>query len=343
LAFAGLGEAFWRKYELTKQPEWVTQARANCDRSLQLDPNEAAPYLCLGIVNAGTGAFEKAVADYKLATDLEPTNDVAFKGLADVYQELGEPEKAESTFLKAIDLRPNYWASYNSLGSFYLRRGRYGEATQMFSKVIELVPDSFAGYSNLGACYFAQGDYLKAIPAFERSVQIRPTADATSNLGTAYFQVHQYAKAARIFEAASGLDAGSYEVWGNLGDAYYWAPGERSRSKEAYEKAISLALKQVEVNPRDENALAYLAQYYAMNGQTTSALNYIHRALETEKATPDLLATAALVFNQCADVKRALAYLQKAVAAGYSKDVLRDTPNFDNLRSLPKFQELMGS
>lgn len=343
LAFAGLGEAFWRKYELTKEPEWVRQARTNCDRSLQLDPNQAAPYLCLGIVNAGTGAYEKAAGDYKLATELEPTNDAAFKGLADVYQDLGQPQKAESTFRKAISLRPNYWATYNSLGSFYLRLGRYKEASEMFSKVIELAPDSFAGYSNVGACYFAQGDYLRAIPAFERSVQIRPTADATSNLGTAYFQVQQFAKAARIFEAASSLDAGSYEVWGNLGDAYYWAPGEREKSRGAYEKAISLALKQSEVNPRDGTLLSYLAQYYAMDGQRSQALNYIHRSLRAGRSTPDMLATAALVFNQCGDVNQAVTYLQRAVAAGYSKDVLRDTPNFDNLRSLPTFQKLMGS
>lgn len=342
LAYAGLGEAYWRKYEHTKQLEWVKEARTACNRSAQLGANQAEAHLCLGMVNAGTGAYEKALEDYKAAANLEPTNDAAYNGLANIYEQLGQLDKAESTYRKAIGLRPGYWATYNSLGSFYLSRGRFADASDMFSQVIALAPDSFAGYSNLGGSYFASGDYAKAIPAFERSVEIRPTAEGTSNLGMAYFQVRKYTQAAQIFEKATALDAENYEVWGNLADAYYWAPEEREKARPAYEKAIALALKLATVNPRDASLLGYLAQYYAMTGQRPLALAYIRRALGIAPPPPDLLETAATVFNQCGDTEQAFSYLEKAVAAGYSKTLLRDTPNFDNLRGLPRFKEIMG-
>jgi serine/threonine protein kinase/tetratricopeptide (TPR) repeat protein len=341
LAYAGLGEAYWRKYEHTKQGEWVKRAKTACDQAVRLGPDQAAAHLCLGMVDAGTGAYEKALEDYKVAAGLEPTNDAAYNGWAGAYEQLGQFEQAENTYRKAISLRPNYWATYNSLGSFYMSRGRYTEASEMYSQVIALAPDSFAGYSNLGGSYFAIGDYEKAIPAFEHSVEIRPTADATSNLGMSYYQVRNYTQAAQIFEKATALDMENYEVWGNLGDAYYWSPQERGKAKAAYQKAIELALKLVTVNPRDASVLGYLAQYYAMTGERTPALANIHQALGIAPADPDLLETAATVFNQCGDTEQAFTYLEKAIAAGYSKSLLRDTPNFDNLRDLPRFKKLV--
>jgi tetratricopeptide (TPR) repeat protein len=294
------------------------------------------------MVDAGTGAYEKALQDYTAAADLEPTNDAAYNGLASAYDRLGQLDKAESTYRKAINLRPNYWATYNALGSFYLSRQRFADASEMFLQVIALAPDSFAGYSNLGGSYFYSGDYERAIPAFQHSVEIRPTADATSNLGMAFFQVRKYSQAAQIFERATALDVENYEVWGNLADAYYWSPADRPKAKAAYQKAIDLALKLVTVNPRDAGVLGYLAQYYAMAGQRPEALTYIHRALGIAPADPDLLETAATVFNQCGDTEQALTYLKRSVAAGYSKALLRDTPNFDNLRGLSRFKELVG-
>ncbi len=341
LAFSGLGEAYWQQYEHTKQIDWVRQAKSACERAVRLRPNQAAGHLCLGLVNAGTGEYQKSVKEYEVAAQLDPTNDSAYSGLASAYEQLGEPREAEETYRKAISLRPSYWAGYNRLGAFYLRSGRYAEASDMFAQVIALAPDSFVGYSNLGISYLLRGNYSEASPALEHSLEIRPTAEASSNLGTAYFQLRRYSDAARIYEKAVALDSNNYEVWGNLADAYYWAPGERAKAKDAYQTALELALKSVAVNPRDPSLLGFIADYYAMLGKRESALTYIRKALRIAPKSADLLSTAALVFNQCGDTDEALSSLERAVAAGYSKTSLRDTPNFDNLHDQPRLQRLL--
>src|SRR5262249_11412128 len=53
LAYAGLGEAYWRKYEATKSPVWVEPARAACEGALAINPNIAEPHGCLGLVLNG--------------------------------------------------------------------------------------------------------------------------------------------------------------------------------------------------------------------------------------------------------------------------------------------------
>jgi eukaryotic-like serine/threonine-protein kinase len=342
LAMSGLGEAYWREYQQTKRADLVAQAKSSCQRAVQLDTNQAAGHLCLGLLNDGTGSYEKAIEEYKTAAELEPTSDAAFSGLAKAYQQLGRDDDAERTFRKAIALRPNYWASYNWLGIFYMGAGRYDDAVQMFSQVIALVPDSFAGYSNLGATYVQSGNYAKAIPALERSIAIRPTAAAVSNLAFAHFNLREYAESAILFEKASQLDPESFEVWGNLGDAYYWTQNQRNKSRTAYEKALSLASKLLQVNSRDTAALTAIAYYQAMLGNSGAARSYIKDALRIAPNNSDVLFNAALIANQSGNTQDSLNYLQKAVAAGCSRSLLRDTPNFDNLRGEAKFRNLLG-
>ena len=337
LAYAGLGEAYWRKYQSRPEEVWARRALDACERAVQLQDSAAAGHVCLGLVYIGTGKYEQAVGQYRRSIELDPTADAAYSGLASAYEHLNQPAEAESTFQRAIALRPNYWATYNWLGGFYQRHARYADAAKMYAQVVKLAPDSFIGYNNLGIIHLAQGQYAEAIPLLERSLAIRSTGDARSNLAYAYFQTRRYADAARVFEEAVKLDDKSYIAWGNLGDAYYWAPGRRADASPAYRKAIALGEESLRVNPRDAGALASLATYHAMLGEKKPALAALDRALRLAPASPDLLFTAGLVYQQLGDSERALGALEKAVAAGLPVAQLRDAPNFDTLRGNPRF------
>jgi serine/threonine protein kinase/Flp pilus assembly protein TadD len=339
LAYAGLGEAYWRKWESAKQKEWVTQATQACTKAVQLDENQAQGHYCLGLVHSGKGQYESAISQFRRAVEIEPTNDAAYVGLGFCYESLNMFSEAEKTYQSAIGLRPHYWAGYNWLGAFYERRGRYAEAAQVFSQVVKLAPDSFVGYNNLGGLDFAQGRYQDAITMFERSVAIRPTADALSNLATAYFYERLFDNAARTYERAAKLDARSYDVWGNLGDAY-WFSGDRNRAVEAYRTAITLAEDVLKVNPHRPTTIGYVALYRAMLGDKKEALDYLRRALQLAPDVPELRFTAALVYNQLGDRKGTLSWLEKSLQAGYSANIVLDAPAFDELKTDPKFRAL---
>ena len=211
----------------------------------------------------------------------------------------------------------------------------------MYSQVVSLAPDSFTGYYNLGGVRILQGKYTEAIPLLQRSLEIRKTADAMSNLGTAYFQLHRYGESAAAFEQATQLDPPNYIFWGNLGDAYYWAPGRRMEAAAAYGNGITLGEEQLRVNPRDAEVLSSLAMYHAMRGERKAALNNVEAALRIKPKNPDLLLNAGIAYVQVGETQRALEVLEKAVAAGISPATLRDTPNFDGLRANPRFLKLI--
>jgi serine/threonine protein kinase/tetratricopeptide (TPR) repeat protein len=340
-AIAGVGEAYWRHYELGKENRWAAEAQASCEKAVQMDPSQAASHACLGMVYTGTGKYEDAVKEYRLAVEMEPTNDDAIRGLASAYAKLGKTEEAEKTFQAAISVRPQYWRGYNSLGALYVSEGRYEEAVKMFSQVVALSPDNFRGYSNLGATYIRLGRNPEAIKTLENSIKIRPTTDAFSNLATAFYSVRQFDSAAQNYAEALKLNDQVYVVWGNLADSYYYA-GKKPEAAAAYRKAAALAAQRLQVNSRDASVLSDLAGYHAMLGQRHQALDYLNQALRLSgEKDPDVLFEAAMVHNQFGEAAVALEWLEKAREAGFSPSTISDAPALDNLHGDPQFQTIL--
>jgi tetratricopeptide (TPR) repeat protein len=132
-----------------------------------------------------------------------------------------------------------------------------------------------------------------------------------------------------------------YLVWWNLADGYYWTAGKRAQAMEAYRQAITLAMKGLQVDPRDAYKLGVLAYCHAMLGERKPAFTYLQTGLKLAPDDSEMRFQAALVYNRFDQTSLALSWLKSALASGLSVAVVRDTPNFDSLRSDPRFQELV--
>jgi len=343
LAYAGLGDAYWKKYTDDKDPHWVESSRESCEKAVSLDPKLAAAHECLGTLYSGRGQYESAVTEFESALKTEPTNDDAIRGLAKTYEQLGKLSDAEKTYQRAIDLRPQYWAGYNWLGAFYANHTRYADAAKMFSKVIALAPDSFRGYYNLAAVNVALGQYAEAITNLNRSIAIRPSSTAYANLGMAYFCLRRFDEAAQSFEQAVKLNDKLYDGWWDLGDAYSFVPAKSGLAKGAYEKCISLANEAVNVDAKDSLAFSTRGICQAMLGDRAAAFADLQRAQSIAPDDPEVSFDTAVVYNHFGETDSALQWLGKAVSAGYSTSIARDYPFFDKMRSDPRFQKIFQS
>jgi serine/threonine-protein kinase len=340
LAEAELGTAYWSKYESGKDKKFIPKARQACSKAVELGNAGASGHVCLGVLENGAGNYEKAVDEFTRAIQLDPTSDVAYTGMGSAYERLGKLNDAEKTYQQVINLRPRYWKGYNQLGIFYFRQAQFDKGAAMFEKVTELTPDSFRGYANLGGLYLAEGKYEEAIKPLNESLRIRATAATYSNLGTAYFHLRKFREAAQTYEEAARMDDHDYHVWGNLGEAQYFA-GNRPEAEQGYRKGIALGEDALKVNPRDPEALSYLASYHVMLGERAPALKYLNQALAYGKSDKEILFGAALVYNRLGETGTALEWLSKALQAGYSLTTVRESPDLDNLRGNPRYQALV--
>ena len=340
-AYAGLGEAYWQKYRANKLPRWLQQSRNSCLAANRLDAQLPAAHACLGNLSFATGNYADAVKEFSAVLQSEPTNDAAYKGLADSYEQLGTLPQAESTYKQAIALRPHYWAPYNWLGVFYYHQARFHEASEMFRQVVALAPDSVRGHFNLGASLMDEGLYDESIRASQSSIEIEPTDYGYMNLANSLFFLKRYEEAIGAYQQSIRYSQNDPLPWWGLGDGYYWASGRRNESAAAYQKCAAIASQELVTNSNDSFAYGVLAICQAMLGQKRLALEALGRGFQLAPADPFLMFQAALVHNQFDQTDETLRWLSRCRAAGYPLSKIRDYPNFQSLRSNPRFQALL--
>ncbi len=341
LAYAGLGQAYWRKYEYTKDPLWVERANEQCRIALSLDDQLEQVNITVGIINTGTGQYEKAIENFNKVLAANPASADAYRGLAKAYELVGDLAKAESMIKRAIQLKPDYWAGYNLLGVFYSRNNQYEKAIEQFEKVLELTPDNYRGYMNLGSMYYFLEQWDMARTMYERSLELEKTYSAASNLGTVYYIEGRYSEAARVYETALEISDGDYLLWGNLGSAYYWIPGQREKARSAYKRAIELAEERNEINPNDPEVIINLAGYRAMTGDEEQARIYLQRAIDMAPGNTWVMFVAGTTFERLGDREQALHFIGSALEHGYSRSEILNQPELQRLIADERFKEVL--
>ena len=344
LAFAGLGEACYRKFQATRNSSWVETGTDYCARALALDDSLEQVHNTAGFLLMASGQYEPAAAEFRKALEINPVNAETFKGLGRAHEHMGEIDEAERIYSEAIQLRPDYWSGYNELGGFYLSLGRYDEAEAQFRKILELTPGNVKGYNNLGIVYFNAGRYDEAEKIFLRSIEIKPNYRAFNNLGVLYHYQKRYADAARTMEKALDLeDQSDFLTWGNLGDAYFIVPEEHEKAIGFYKKAISLAEAERRINPRNSTLLAYLAEYYIKVGEPDSAANLLGQLDLPEVQDLEVLYSVAESYLLLGDRNRAISFLERVLREGFPSERVRENPAMKELLQDDRIKVLIGS
>jgi serine/threonine protein kinase/tetratricopeptide (TPR) repeat protein len=339
-AHASLGEAYWRKYEETKDPQWVELAIKACNTAAQLDDQLSGVHSTLGLIYHGTGRDEEAVREFQQALKLNATNDTASRELAATYESLKNFNAAEATYKQAISLRPDYWGGYRYLGLFYYRRGDLNSAARQFQREIQLAPENARAYVDLGGIYYLQNRYSDARELYLKSINVQPNHRAYSNLGTLDFFQHNYKDAATTFAAALKLNDRDARIWRNLGASYYWSD-EKAKAREAYLRAASLFEEQLKVNPKDQTAQIALADCYSMTDQKAKAQALLTSVLSGAEIGAEDSYRVASVYEQLGDRDRALHWLDKSLQQGYSITEVQNDPTLMELRNDPRYKKLL--
>jgi serine/threonine protein kinase/tetratricopeptide (TPR) repeat protein len=340
LAYAGVADASIAMFYQKKDSFWSQKAVGASQQALRLNDTLPEVHFSLGSVYNASGKGAEAVSELKRALQLAPNSDEGYRGLGKAYLALGQKDLALQAYQRAIELNPYYWVNYNVAGQAYSGLGEYAKALAAFQRIIELEPDNAFGYLNAGAIYFQQGKYDQCIPFFQKALQIQPHYLTYSNLGTALFYLKRYAESVPMFEKSVEMNQNDPMMMGNLADAYRWS-GQLDRANTTYERAIALAFKQLQVNPRDANVMDQLSLYYAKKGNPVQALDFVRRARAINPADVNMIYDEAVVQTLTGRPVEALKSLREALQKGYSLQEAKNDPELANLQSRPEFAKLV--
>ena len=341
LGYAGLSEAYLRRNAPKSDPQGPRQAREAADKAVRLNADLAAAHVARGMVLADS-RDSSANGEFSKALDLDPKSSGAYLGLAKAAAAAGNRAASETAYRKAIALAPGEWIPLAEFGVFLYRAARYREAAETWEQAQALAADNVLILTNLGSAYHMVDRYEDAASSFQRALEIEPTARIYTNLGTARFFQGRYAEAVTAMQKALDLNGGTRSLyWGNLADAYRWAPGQKEKSIDAYGHAIALARQEMQAAPGDTDLSASLAVYLAKAGDRAGAMQQLDVLKKLENLTANARFQAALAYEILGRRDAALASLEGAIKAGYSSREVRNEPELVSLRADPRFQPLL--
>ena len=340
LAYTGVADASLSMYRQNKGAFWTQKALEAAKQAQQLNDELPEVHFALGSVYRVTGKAGESILELDRALELAPNSDEGYRRLGDAYLATGRKDEALKAYRKAVELNPYYWSNYNSLGRAYFNIGDNNESLSAFRKITELEPDNAIGYMNIGTVYFRQGKYNECIPYFEKALKLQPQADLYSDLGTAYFFLKRYKEAVPMFEKAVEMNPNDQVNVGNLADAYRWS-GHADKAQSTYDKAIALAYKELEVNPRSASTMCSLAVYFAKKGDSTQALQFIRRARSIDPNSNQLIYNEAEIQALANRPDEAIKSLREAFQKGYSPEEARNDPELKSLEGRPEFDKLL--
>jgi tetratricopeptide (TPR) repeat protein/predicted Ser/Thr protein kinase len=339
LAHAGLGDAFWLRYNETKNPQDATAALAAIERARTVDPEDPLVHLSLAQSYQRTGRIDEAARELEAVVTLRPNNDDAHRMLGAIYEQKGRMPEAIAEHKRAIAIRPEYARNHAGLASFYFRTGRLADAAVEFQRVTELQPDDPRGYLNLGAAFHAAGDTRRAVVNYTRANDISPTDVAFSNLGAIYHGEGRFDDAIAAYGAAIKLTPGVPNFHRNLGDAYR-AKGDEPAARQAYARAIDMAQRMLSVDAADPEALSIMAISEAKLGRFDRARSLASDAMRRAPENGAVLYRSAAVEARAGDDERALELCERAVTRGASRTQMAADEDFAGLRADSRFKRL---
>ena len=118
--------------------------------------------------------YEKAMAAFSKAIEIDPGFAPSYAGRASIYIEWGQFQKALSDGEKAVKIDPNLAWGYNMTGSAYIGLKKFKKAIELLNKAIELSPNSAWAYVNRSLAYFALKNYDQSLADADRAIQYDP-------------------------------------------------------------------------------------------------------------------------------------------------------------------------
>ena len=341
-AYAGLGEAYAQKYAENRDPHWLRLALSNAARAIQLNDLLAEAHLSMGQAQYRSEKFQEAERESRRALELEPGNADAELRLGESLAAQDRVKEAEACYRKLLQTHPEDWRAHHYLGALLYKVDRFDEAVAAFQQAAKLAPDNAAVYRLMGAAYQMLDRDTEAAEALQKALAIRPTPYVLTNLGTVYYSGGRYLDAASAFQRAINTGANDYLLWGNLGDAYRFTPGNEAKANQAYQQAIRLVKEQMDsaagANP---DLGCRLASYLAKSGHKEEAW----QAVERYRNEPKLQSMSRFLLGQaselCGHREQALEQLGKAVRLGLPTRVIRSDPDLLALRSDPGYHTLV--
>jgi TolB-like protein/DNA-binding winged helix-turn-helix (wHTH) protein/tetratricopeptide (TPR) repeat protein len=289
----------------------------------------------------------KAIEYFQLATERDPHSALAFAGLADCYSIIGSAivgsvpsqdvaAKARVAALKALELDKSLAEAQTSLATVQFNYDwNWAAAGRGFQRSIELNPSYATAYQRYSLYLMAMGRTQESLAQINRARDLDPLSISMSfSLGWRLYMARQYDQAISQLHNTLEMDPNFALPRMVLGQAY--------EQKGMVPQAI-VELQRAVANSHDSPPmLGSLGHAFALAGNKAEADKILAQMLEQSKKRYVSPFYVSVVYAGLHENEKAMDWLEKAYEDRSNAIIfLKVDPDFDGLRSNPRFQVLL--
>jgi serine/threonine protein kinase/Tfp pilus assembly protein PilF len=296
--------------------------------------------------NKRTGdSLKKSIEYFNQAIEKDPSFALAYAGLADCYLVPANPlpprekmPKAKAAAMRALDLDETLAEAHTSLARVaHVYTWDWPGAEEEFKRALELKPGYATAHQWYGGYLETMGRYDEAIAERKLAQELDPFSPVINfEAGLAFYFARNYDEAIEQYQKTLELDP-------NFPPPHAWLPAAYEQ-KGMYDKAIA---EFKDLIPQKDTiwlmAFATVGHIYAVSGKKDEAQAVLNQLKERSAQEYVPAYGIALVYAGLGEKDQAFAWLEKAYeerAFAIPQGLTRD-PRWDNLRSDPRFAELV--
>ncbi len=297
-----------------------TSAATSAQSTPPKQPDKAAAYYHFTLAHmyeemasmyGRTDYATKAVEEYRLAIDNDPTSDYLNAGLAELYAKTGRIRDAVLEAQDILKRDGNNLEARRLLGRIYLRSlgdmqaGTQSQeilklAIEQYEQIVKLDPKSVEDHLLLGRLYRLNNELLKSEDEFKTAVRIQP--DSEEAVTTLAYLYNEEGDSGRALQVLSAIPESSRTA------KLYSALGFTYEQQKDYKKAIDAYRRSTELDRDNLDSVRGLAQNLMNDGQTDAAL-------EQYKVIADADPSDAQTYMHIAEINRRNGQFDQALEA----------------------------
>src|SRR5579863_3613855 len=259
----------------------------------------------------------KAIEEYRLAIEADPSSEYLTSGLAELYAKTGRIRDAVVQAQDILKHDPNNLEAHKLLGRIYLKSlgdlqsGSGSEnvlalAIEQYQEIIKLEPDNVDDHLLLGRLYRLNHDLEKAEAEFKVAVKLEPdNEEAVTTLAYLFNEEGDSARAAQTLSSVSDTSR-SAKLYSALGYTY--------EQQKQYKQAIAAYRKATELDHDNLDAIRGLAESLMEDGQLDAALEQYKVIADANPEDAQTYVRMAEIYRQDGQFDLALENLKKAGA-----------------------------
>ena len=257
----------------------------------------------------------RAIEEYKLALNADPTSKYLNNGLAELYFRTGRVRDAILAAQDQIKKDPNNLDAHKLLGNIYLRSLGDGQqngpsedvlklAIAEYTKIVQLEPNNIENHLLLGQLYSFAHDSQHAEEQFNAAQKIDPGSEETVlNMARLYSEQGDVKRAIQVLSALPEDD--------QTGKTQYILGKSYDRLKDSKD-AIAAYRKSLDLEPDNLDTERDLAKALLNDNQLSAALEVYKDITTGDPSDPEAYLRTAEIERRQGNYEEALTTLKKA-------------------------------